>query len=59
MATSGGIEFVDDTLASNPAGTIAALEAFSGRRVGLIAGGHDRGTDLRGLARALDGFGDE
>jgi len=58
VACSGGVEFVDDTLASNPAGTIAALEAFRGRRVSLIAGGHDRGTDLRGLARALDAFGE-
>jgi UDP-N-acetylmuramoylalanine--D-glutamate ligase len=58
LACSGGLEFVDDALASNPAGTIAALEAFSGRRVALIAGGHDRGTDLRGLAQALDAFGE-
>ncbi len=58
VSCSGGLEFVDDALASNPAGTIAALEAFSGRRVALIAGGHDRGTDLRDLAQALDTFGD-
>jgi UDP-N-acetylmuramoylalanine--D-glutamate ligase len=58
VAVSGSVEFVDDTLASNPAGTIAALEAFSGRRLSLICGGHDRHTDLRGLARALDAFGD-
>ncbi len=58
VACSARLEFVDDTLASNPAGTIAALGAFSGRRVGLIAGGHDRGTDLGDLARALDAFGD-
>jgi UDP-N-acetylmuramoyl-L-alanine---L-glutamate ligase len=54
VLTSGGIEFVDDALASNPAGTIAALEAFEGRRVSLIAGGHDRGASLCEVARALD-----
>ncbi len=58
VARFAGVEFVNDTLASNPAGTIAALEAFSGSRVALIAGGHDRNTDLRSLAKALDRFGD-
>jgi UDP-N-acetylmuramoyl-L-alanine---L-glutamate ligase len=57
IATSLGIEFVDDALASNPAGTIAALEAFSGRRLCLIAGGHDRGASLSDLARTLDAMG--
>jgi UDP-N-acetylmuramoylalanine--D-glutamate ligase len=54
IAISKGVEFVDDTLASNPAGTIAALEAFEGRRVSLVAGGHDRGASLAGVARTLD-----
>lgn len=54
IAVHEGIEFVDDTLASNPAGTIAALEAFEGRRVSLIAGGHDRGASLADVARMLD-----
>jgi UDP-N-acetylmuramoyl-L-alanine---L-glutamate ligase len=54
ITMSEGIEFVDDALASNPAGTIAALEAFEGRRVSLIAGGHDRMASLSGVARALD-----
>lgn len=58
VAICGGLEFVDDTLASNPAGTIAALEVFSGCRVSLIAGGHDRHTDLGALARTVDTFGD-
>jgi UDP-N-acetylmuramoyl-L-alanine---L-glutamate ligase len=54
IAISNGVEFVDDALASNPAGTIAALEAFEGRRVSLLAGGHDRGASLSGVARTLD-----
>jgi len=57
IATCRGIEFVDDALASNPAGTIAALEAFSGRRICLIAGGHDRGTSFSGLTRTLEAMG--
>jgi UDP-N-acetylmuramoyl-L-alanine---L-glutamate ligase len=54
VAVDRGIEFVDDALASNPAGNVAALDAFHGRRVSLIAGGHDRGTEMRDLASALD-----
>jgi UDP-N-acetylmuramoylalanine--D-glutamate ligase len=54
FAMAGGVEFVDDALASNPAGAIAALEAFEGRRVSLIAGGHVRGTEFRLLAEALE-----
>jgi UDP-N-acetylmuramoylalanine--D-glutamate ligase len=57
IATHRGIEFVDDALASNPAGTIAALEAFSGQRLCLIAGGHDRGTSFSGLTRTLEVMG--
>jgi UDP-N-acetylmuramoylalanine--D-glutamate ligase len=57
VAVTGDLEFVDDTLASNPAGTIAALEALAGRRLSLICGGHDRRTDFRGLAAAIDSFG--
>jgi UDP-N-acetylmuramoyl-L-alanine---L-glutamate ligase len=35
--------------------TLAALDAFPGRRVALIAGGHDRGIDYRPLAAGLAG----
>ncbi len=53
VAVHGGLEFVDDALASNPAGTIAALRSFPGRRVCLIAGGHDRGVAQGPLVREL------
>jgi UDP-N-acetylmuramoylalanine--D-glutamate ligase len=49
----GGIELVDDALASNPAGTVAALGTFAGRPVCLVAGGADRGVDLAPLVAAL------
>lgn len=54
VAVVDGVEFVNDALASNPSGSVAALEAFEGRRVVLIAGGFDRGTDFSVLVRALD-----
>jgi len=50
----GGIDFVDDALASNPEGTLAGLRAFAGRRVALIVGGHDRGVDYTPLALAME-----
>lgn len=53
VTVANGIEFVDDALASNPAGTVAALRSFPGRRVALIAGGHDRGVALDPLMTEL------
>jgi UDP-N-acetylmuramoylalanine--D-glutamate ligase len=49
----GGVAFVDDSLSTNVLPTLAALDAFPGRRVALIAGGHDRGIDYAPLAAGL------
>jgi len=49
-----GVSYVDDALASNPEGTLAALRVFAGKRVALIVGGHDRGVDFTPLARAIE-----
>jgi UDP-N-acetylmuramoylalanine--D-glutamate ligase len=48
-----GVTFVDDSLSTNVLPALAALDAFPGRRVALIAGGHDRGIDYAPLAAAL------
>jgi UDP-N-acetylmuramoylalanine--D-glutamate ligase len=53
VATIEGVEFVDDGLSTNVLPTLAALEAFAGRRVALIAGGADRGLDYSTLGQAL------
>jgi len=50
-----GVTFVDDSLSTNVLPTLAALDAFPGRRVALIAGGHDRGIDYAPLAVGLRG----
>ena len=50
VCTVGGVTFVDDSLSTNVLPTLAALDAFPGRRVALIVGGHDRGTDYAPLA---------
>jgi len=49
----GGVTFVDDSLSTNVLPTLAALDAFPGRRVALIVGGHDRGIDYAPLAAGV------
>ncbi len=53
IGDAGGVTFVDDSLSTNVLPTVAALEAFDGRRVALIVGGQDRGIDYAPLALAL------
>jgi UDP-N-acetylmuramoylalanine--D-glutamate ligase len=48
-----GVDFVDDSLATNVLPTIAAVDAFAGRRIALIAGGHDRGIEYGPLAERV------
>jgi UDP-N-acetylmuramoyl-L-alanine---L-glutamate ligase len=45
-----GVTFVDDSLSTNVLPTLAALDAFPGKRVALIVGGQDRGIDYAPLA---------
>ncbi|MCW2534894.1 MAG: murD [Modestobacter sp.] len=51
----GGVDFVDDSLSTNVLPTLAAVDAFRGRRVALLVGGHDRGIDYAPLADGLAG----
>jgi UDP-N-acetylmuramoyl-L-alanine---L-glutamate ligase len=48
-----GVAFVDDSLSTNVLPTLAALDAFPGRRVALIVGGQDRGIDYGPLAAGV------
>jgi UDP-N-acetylmuramoylalanine--D-glutamate ligase len=50
-----GVHFVDDSLSTNVLPTLAAVDAFRGRRVALLVGGHDRGIDYAPLAEGLTG----
>lgn len=45
VATVGGVPYYNDSKATNPESAIKALETFDGH-VLLIAGGHDKNTDL-------------
>ena len=48
-----GVTFIDDSLSTNVLPTLAALDAFPGRRVALIVGGQDRGIDYTALAAGV------
>jgi UDP-N-acetylmuramoylalanine--D-glutamate ligase len=49
VATVDGVRFINDSMGTQPDAVIAALEAFPPPIV-LIAGGQDKGVDLRDLA---------
>ncbi|SNR95884.1 UDP-N-acetylmuramoylalanine--D-glutamate ligase [Geodermatophilus pulveris] len=53
VATRDGVTFVDDTLSTTPVSVRAAIDAFAGQQVTLIAGGQDRGLDHAELAGAV------
>lgn len=47
-----GVEFVNDSKATNPEAVLKALTAFGGRPVIVLLGGRDKGTDLAALVAA-------
>lgn len=49
----GGLTFVNDSISTTPEATKAALAAYEGRRIALIAGGHERQQDYSELASLL------
>ena len=52
IASFKGINFINDSYASAPEASIAALKAIAGPKI-LIAGGHDKGVDLSNFAQAI------
>ncbi len=53
VAEIGGVLFVNDTSATAPAAAIAALAAYPGRNLHVIAGGFDKQLDLAPFGQAL------
>ena len=53
VAEHEDIRYIDDSLATNPLPTLAALASFSETPVALLLGGHDRGVDYSELLAAL------
>lgn len=48
-----GIVYVNDSISTTPHASLAALACFRGRRIALLAGGHDRGIDWSEFAAAM------
>ncbi len=53
LGVHDGIEYVNDSISTTPHASLAALDVFHGRRIALLAGGHDRGLDWSGFAGAM------
>ncbi|MBB3344319.1 UDP-N-acetylmuramoyl-L-alanine--D-glutamate ligase [Luteimonas sp. RC10] len=53
LGTRDGVTWVNDSISTTPHATLAALDVFSGRRVALLVGGHDRGLDWQAFADAM------
>lgn len=53
VAVIDGVRWVDDLLASNPIGVVAALESFADDPLIMLMGGADRGIDVAPIAVAL------
>lgn len=49
----GDILFVDDSISTTPEATKVALAAYKGRKIALIAGGHERQQDYTDLANLM------
>lgn len=49
-----GIDYYNDSKSTNCESTICALKAFDNKKVVLIAGGRDKNTDLKNLAKAIE-----
>lgn len=54
IGTFKGISFVNDSLATIPEATIAALDILGNNAATLIAGGYDRGVSMAKLARRIE-----
>lgn len=54
VGTINGVDFYNDSKATNPTSTVKALEAFGNTKVVLIAGGRDKGTSLDELVDAVE-----
>ncbi|WP_140910103.1 UDP-N-acetylmuramoyl-L-alanine--D-glutamate ligase [Cognatiluteimonas lumbrici] len=53
LGTRDGLTWVNDSISTTPHASLAALDVHRGRRIALLAGGHDRGVDWSGFAAAM------
>ncbi|MFH1684176.1 MAG: UDP-N-acetylmuramoyl-L-alanine--D-glutamate ligase [Candidatus Margulisiibacteriota bacterium] len=53
VSSTDGVDFYNDSKATNPDSTLVALETFSGRGLILILGGRDKGVALDALSKKV------
>ncbi len=53
LGARAGVEFVNDSIATTPHASLAALDTFKGRPVAIIVGGYDRGLDWGAFAERI------
>ncbi|KGM54487.1 UDP-N-acetylmuramoyl-L-alanyl-D-glutamate synthetase [Lysobacter daejeonensis GH1-9] len=53
LGVRDGLTWVNDSISTTPFASLAALDCFRGRRIALLAGGHDRGVDWHDFAEAM------
>ncbi|MCB9813520.1 MAG: UDP-N-acetylmuramoyl-L-alanine--D-glutamate ligase [Pseudomonadales bacterium] len=53
VSNSDGIIYVNDSLSTTPASTIAAIDSFNNSPIILIVGGHERNLKLEELAKTI------
>ena len=53
LGSRDGLTYVNDSISTTPHASLAALECFREHRVALLVGGHDRGVDWAGFAKAM------
>jgi len=54
VASTGGVEYYNDSKATNPGAVVAALKSFA-RPVIWLAGGSDKGLDMSSLKESIPG----
>jgi len=53
LGVRDGITYVNDSISTTPHASLAALDCFSGSRVAILVGGHDRGLDWSAFVDAM------
>ena len=53
VAEIAGIRFINDSIATTPESTIAALNSYPGKKITIIAGGYDKKIPLHSMSREI------
>jgi UDP-N-acetylmuramoyl-L-alanine---L-glutamate ligase len=53
LGERGGLDWIDDSIATTPQATLEALASLRDRRVSVLVGGHERGLDWHAFAQEV------